>query len=572
MAFRRIRSQIILSFCVLMVAGGLVTTARVYSSLSESLRASAAERAAVVAELLAGQLEPLVRAGDWERAQLLIDAESDHNAFVVLESGGRVLVGSTHRGLVPPVLGRNGPAEVEFEGEAIASAPASLKGDQRGMVHVGVSLAPVYATTKSVVRDVFSSTLGAMLAGIAGIFLLAGLITRPIRSLMEAASSMGQGDLSAKARVSGRNELASLAVSFNTMAQQIRDRVKASEELRDYFEGILDHLTKSVLVCDRRAGTVAYANASARTALGVAPGDPLSRFFGHGQPLGNLPEAGGFSSTLRTSTGKTLAISGARLGTSGDSVVVSVNDVTELTQLSDRLQRAERLAAAGEVASGIVHAVNNPLDGVRRAVDLASRHAEEPARVKDLLELAREGTDRIAAVTRSLLSFARADEAGARAEVDARDLVAAAVDLVSLRAEEAGVTIRRSSDGPTPNVLVSAAAITDVLVNLLSNALDVAPRGSEVRVVVSAPEPSWVEIRVEDTGPGVPEGLRQRVFEPFFTTKDAQHGTGLGLSMARRIVEAAGGTIQVRSPERTGAVFAVRVPAGVGLAHAESAA
>lgn len=569
MAFRQVRSKIILSFCVLMVVGGLVTTLVVRYSLRVSLQAAAVERAHVVAELLAEQIAAPVAAGDWDKAKLLIDTEADHNAFVVLETPDRVLSGAARRHLlpahVPAVAGRRGPSVVEHEGVPAVSVPAPLPDGIAGVLHVGVSLGPSEEIERTVVREVLAITLGAMLVGIAGIVFLSGLITRPIAGLTRAARSMGAGDLEAEAPVAGRDEIAELAGSFNVMAQQIRERIAASEDLRDYYERILDHLTKGVLVYE--GGVIEYANRSAGATLGARAGQPVSKLFGPGAPLGELPDLASTTSgevwraTRATDDGRTLALAAARLGSHGRAVVVSVNDVSELSRLAERLRRTERIAAAGEVAAGIVHAINNPLDGVHRALELAKRRPEDPRRMESLLELALEGTDRIAQITRSLLSFARADETGSGVEVAATDVLRSAVELVALRAEQSSVSLETETDVDVPKIRVEPRALTDVLVNLLSNALDVAPRGSEVIGQVRRGKSGGVEISVLDRGPGVPVELRQRIFEPFFTTKDTQHGTGLGLSMARRIVESLGGQIEAREREGGGSCFAVWLPA-----------
>jgi two-component system, NtrC family, sensor histidine kinase KinB len=562
MRFRRLRTTIIVCFCLLMVVGGTVTTLIVRYSLSRSLMAAARERGHAVAEIMAHQLAEPVRARDWATAQLLVDTESDHNAFVVLEApGGRVL-GSMPGGRAiseeaRAVVGRVEPSVIALEEGSALDVPARIQDGRLGTVHVGVSLEPVAETTRAVVTDVLATTLMAMLVGVAGIFLLSGLITRPIGELMHAARRMGEGDLDARAGVTGKDELAALAVSFNDMATELKARIAASEQLRLYFERILDHLAKSVLVLSAD-GRVDYANAAARETFGAREGQDGAALFGEDRPLGALCDpselAGGrtVQRTRETAEGRAYAISvGSLLEHDGkQSLVISVADVTDIKQLADRLRRAERTAVAGEIASGIVHAINNPLDGLRRGLELAQKHKQDEKRLEQLLTFAQEGTDRIAQITRSLLSFARADEIGSPLTVTPRAILEEAAQLVSLRAEQSGVTIRIQVDPAAPPISVDPHAMIDVVVNLLMNGLDVSPRGSEIVASARPSRAGGTELRVVDGGTGIPEELRTRIFEPFFTTKDAEHGTGLGLSMARRIVESAGGEISSRA--RTG--------------------
>jgi signal transduction histidine kinase/HAMP domain-containing protein len=572
MRFRRLRTTIIVCFCLLMIVGGTVTTLIVRYSLSRSLMDAARDRGHAVAEIMAHQLAEPVAAGDWTTAQLLVDTESDHNAFVVLEAPeGRVL-GSMPGGRMiseqaSSVVGRTAPSIVDLGESEALNVPAKIRGGKLGTVHVGVSLAPVAETTQIVVREVLATTAMAMLIGVGGIFFLSGLITRPMSDLMRAARRMGEGDLDTRASVTGNDELAALALSFNDMATELKARIAASEQLRQYFERILDHLTKSVLVVSPE-GRVEYANAAARATFGAREGQDTAELFGEARPLGALcdpSELAGQRTVQRTrdtADGHTYAISVGSLShrDGKKSMVVSVADVTDLKRLSDRLRRAERTAIAGEIASGIVHAINNPLDGLRRGLELARRHKQDEKRLDQLLTYAQEGTDRIAQVTRSLLSFARADEIGSPLSVAPHAILEEAAQVVSLRAEQIGVRVRIEIDPATPSIQVDPHAMVDVVVNLLMNGLDVSPRGSEIVASARPAADGGTELRVADGGAGIPEELRARIFEPFFTTKDAEHGTGLGLSMARRIVESAGGEISSQAGNAGGGELVIWLP------------
>jgi signal transduction histidine kinase/HAMP domain-containing protein len=586
MRFRRLRTTIIVCFCLLMVVGGTVTTLIVRYSLSRSLMDAARDRGHAVAEIMAHQLAAPVAAGDWVTAQLLVDTESDHNAFVVLELPGDRILGSMPGGRTisdqaRAVVGRTSPSVVDLGNEEALDVPAKIRGGTLGTVHVGVSLEPVAETTRIVVREVLATTAMAMLIGVAGIFFLSGLITRPISDLMRAARRMGEGDLDARAGVTGNDELAALAVSFNDMATDLKARIAASEQLRLYFERILDHLSKAVLVLSED-GRVEYANAAARATFGAREGQESATLFGEDRPFGALCDPSELvgqrtvQRTRDTADGHTYAISMGLLTQEAGkkSLVISVADVTDMKRLSDRLRRAERTAIAGEIASGIVHAINNPLDGLRRGLELAKKHKHEAERLDQLLTYAQEGTDRIAQVTRSLLSFARADEIGSPLTVAPLAILEEAAQLVSLRAEQTGVGVRIEVDPMTPPIQVDPHAMVDVVVNLLMNALDVSPRGSEIVASASPGSDGGTELRVTDGGTGIPDELRTRIFEPFFTTKDAGHGTGLGLSMARRIVESAGGEISSRTAAGGGAELVIWLPTSspmpAGLARREA--
>jgi signal transduction histidine kinase len=127
-----------------------------------------------------------------------------------------------------------------------------------------------------------------------------------------------------------------------------------------------------------------------------------------------------------------------------------------------------------------------------------------------------------------------------------------------------GLRLEHVAEAGLPPVIANEKAVESVLLNLLLNAADATPAGGTVRVRVRQPAASTtVEVVVEDSGPGIPDDLRQRIFEPFFTTKGDGQGTGLGLTVCRSIVERLDGKIGVQGSELGGAAFVVQFPVQV---------
>jgi two-component system NtrC family sensor kinase len=366
--------------------------------------------------------------------------------------------------------------------------------------------------------------------------------------------------------VTGSDEVADLAQTFNRMAAQIRERIAESESLRAYVERVLDQMEASILVIsgDHR---LEYANRVALDRYGPLNGGCCEDSMKDHRPCEACP----VSEVLETGTvvvrtfeapsGRTYELKWVPiLGRNRKPAVVErALDVTERVAFQERFQRAHRLAVAGEVAAGVVHSVNNPLDGVRRALDLAQAAPENADRVSRMLSLAKEGTDRIAHITRTLLGFARGDEARNRVPVQVDALIEAAVNLSHLRAESKGLEIVVDTDPDLPAVWLDPQAMEQVLVNLLLNAVDACESGGVAHVQARA-RAGLLEISVTDTGPGIPAASVRRVFEPFFTTKDASRGTGLGLPVARRIVEAHGGQLILDPGMERGTRFVIQIP------------
>ncbi|MDE2491418.1 MAG: hypothetical protein KGM24_11250 [Elusimicrobia bacterium] len=232
----------------------------------------------------------------------------------------------------------------------------------------------------------------------------------------------------------------------------------------------------------------------------------------------------------------------------------------ELQASQSRLLHSEKLNAAGRMAAGIAHEINSPLTCILGSaqVVLTDRESRLSAQSRADLETIMCQARRCGDITRSLLEFVHRREPR-REIVELRPLIEASADEVRRRAP-AGIEI-------VVEVPERLAALSDpihlrqVLANLLRNAAQAMESCAVRRATVRAGvEGGAAVIRVEDTGPGLPEGPRERLFEPFFTTKALGKGTGLGLYLCRMLIERSGGRIAADDRARGGAVFTVELP------------
>mgnify|MGYP001494666214 CR=1 FL=1 len=235
-----------------------------------------------------------------------------------------------------------------------------------------------------------------------------------------------------------------------------------------------------------------------------------------------------------------------------------------------RLAQSEKLAALGQLAAAIAHEVRNALGIIRSAAQgLNEGLPAGDADAQRACSFITAEIDRLGSVVSSLLSFARPPRLAPRAVA-----VAALFDQALLLArqdlEAKDIRVVRAGDASLPEVRADSDLIVQVLIGLLANAADVVPRGGEVRLGAHATGAGLVELDVADSGPGVPEELRGRVFEPFFTTRDK--GTGLGLAVARQIVEAHEGRIEVAERPGGGALFRISLPEASGAERLEAVA
>lgn len=239
------------------------------------------------------------------------------------------------------------------------------------------------------------------------------------------------------------------------------------------------------------------------------------------------------------------------------------------TRIDTDLRRLDRLAAVGRLAAETAHEVRNALTAVKTLLQLLPTRGDDPELRGPFLALASEEVDRTERLLDALLAQARGDSgdaaAGARAPCDPASALQGVAQLVTRRASEHGVHLAVDIAPDLPVAAIGADALRQVLLNLALNALEANAAGGDVRLAarrvdLGGEAGTAIELSVEDRGPGVPPALRSRVFEPWYST-DAERPGGLGLAIARDLVEAAQGTIAIDDRPGGGARIRVRIPA-----------
>jgi signal transduction histidine kinase len=230
-------------------------------------------------------------------------------------------------------------------------------------------------------------------------------------------------------------------------------------------------------------------------------------------------------------------------------------------RVGQQLLQASKMGAVGELAAAVAHQVNNPLTGILGFAELLLTElpADDPRH--DEVAIIKDEAVRARTIVRALLEFAR-PRPPQRIPASLNDLARSTLKLVRVRAHEADVAIV-ADYGEVPCLELDPDAVKQVLLNLFNNAIDAMPAGGTLSV--SAEQVGdRVRVVVGDTGIGMDEETRRHIFTPFFSTRAANvDGTGLGLSLSRRIVESHGGTIEVESALGEGAVFTVWLPASL---------
>ncbi|MCE7874151.1 GAF domain-containing protein, partial [bacterium CPR1] len=247
---------------------------------------------------------------------------------------------------------------------------------------------------------------------------------------------------------------------------------------------------------------------------------------------------------------------------------LALDNARHFQDLSDALRRVQesevqlvqssKLAAVGQLAAGVAHELNTPLNSILLAAETASELVESsPERARKHLELTVRSGLRARDIVAKLLYYAR-DAREGKVEADLNQVVRDTLELHGHQLRLSGLEVECEL-AELPRISMCPNEIQQVLVNLLLNARDVLPAGGKVWVRTRRQD-SWLELEVEDSGPGVPKEAAEKIFDPFFTTKPIGQGTGLGLSVSRQILERHGGTLRLEESRR-GARFVLALPA-----------
>ena len=426
----------------------------------------------------------------------------------------------------------------------------------------------------------FLTTLGIaaalVLAGFLFALVLAHRIVRPLSLLRTTAARIADGDLDATAQIAAQDEVGQLAGDFNRMAERIR-AVRRSDLgqlliAQQTTEAAIDSLYDPVIVTDAQ-GAVTRLNPAAEEVFGPTTahaGRPIEAIAGGNQLAlavaealrSQRPVAGeGITSVLP------LAVDGAerafRLRTTpmhdGEGrllgAVSLLEDVTHLREV-DRM-KSEFIATAS-------HELRTPLTSVQMNILLLLEEAGAlSGSQRDLLESCRRECARLERLTHDLLDLSRI-EAGQHAPqllpIALGDVVASAVEAVRPRAARKNIALAIQSAPTLPRAMVDRLQIERVLINLLNNALRATPSGGAVRVTVQAQE-SGLSVAIADTGHGIPAEYLPHIFDQFVQVPGGTPGgAGLGLAIAKRIVDAHRGHLTVQSEPGRGTTFTFTVP------------
>ncbi len=372
-----------------------------------------------------------------------------------------------------------------------------------------------------------------------------------------------------------------------SLAREVEKRTAESEAQKRFIEAIVDSLPLSLYAIDREYRVVAWNRNRELGELGMPrgsvlgknvfnvltrqPRDVLQEEFARVFESGEIERIDQETPTARGDL-RHWVISKIPMwadNTGRVSHVITVGEeVTDRVEANRAVARAEKLAAVGRLAAGVVHEINNPLATISACAESLEARVSEGAfdgspaleDLRDYLGLIRSEAFRCKSITMGLLDFSRTRTSD-HVTIDLADVIRSAARLLSHQRRNSAVEFHLDIAGDLARVSGDPGQLQQAIIALAANALDAMSDGGGVLSLIARNDGDKVVVEVSDTGIGIPAENLTKIFEPFFTTKEIGRGTGLGLAVCYGILTEHGGTLNVQSTVGTGTTFTITLSA-----------
>ncbi|MEW6523217.1 MAG: ATP-binding protein [Bacillota bacterium] len=533
--------------------------------------------------LLAGFLERYLagQPDQDELSRLLAEFAQQSGAGIAIlnTSGAVVAMSGESRFRIPDVLLKTEIAQglAGGRGESIRRDPVTgmrllhltlpVRAGARllGAVYLVASLEDVYRTLGDIRMMLLGATgLALAITAILGLF-LARTITGPVVRLTRRARHMAAGDFEEMLDVRSDDEIGQLGRMFNHLALRLRETLHEISSEKRKAEAILNYMADGILAVDGQ-GTVVLANPAAARLLGTTVADitgcPVGTVLG--VPPRDTSGAGDDELTgeIQTTTGRLLKAWYAPVrnerGTA-TGVVIVLHDITEQTQLANMRR---------EFVANVSHELRTPLTTVKSYVEtLLDGALDETETARKFLGVVADETDRMARLVHDLLALSQLDHSRVtweRVPVDLGLVLSGAAERLRTAYQQKEISVTCHYPDSYPLVLGDPDRLEEVVLNLLSNAIEFTPPGGRIELCLGT-DGEEVMASISDTGIGIPKEDLPRIFERFYRVDKARSrqmgGTGLGLAIAREMIEAHGGRIAIESQLGAGTTVRFWLPA-----------
>jgi signal transduction histidine kinase len=466
----------------------------------------------------------------------------------------------------------------------IQQALATPEGEPVLYVRVIVAPALIRNDINPSMAENLTIALICVAAAVAVTLLFSAVAFRPLSRLRHQLDSIAKGEYEPDkaAAKQGTDELSVMASKVNMLGQRLRGAQYEVSDLRGNIDRLLGDLEDAVFIFSRD-GRLVFASGSVEKFLGREradlAGQSLTVVFPPSTTLGLLvAQAAQTGRAIRNRRVPMMQPGEVALGVAvvllsvdtletlpgssgtGSGLLVRLRDPEAERKINRELQTADRLAAISRVSGGVAHEVKNPLNAILLHVEVAkAKLARGDTEVEPQMEIISREILRLDRVVKTFLDFTKPVELNL-STAPLHELMGEIVELARPQADAAKIRINVVEDAEGVSVRVDRDLIKQAVLNVVVNAIEAMPEGGELRFEALASEDT-AEIRVSDTGAGIPLELRDKIFRLYFTTR--KEGSGIGLAMTFRIVQLHDGTIDFTSEPGKGTTFFIRLPIAV---------
>ncbi len=431
-----------------------------------------------------------------------------------------------------------------------------------GIARVALPLTEVNAALAHINRTI------AIVAGIASAtvvlitFLIARIITKPIKTLTQMSKRMAEGELEQKIEVSSSDEIGELAHAFNQMSTRIKKTMHLTEAERDKMLAIMENMADGIVITNDE-GKVSLINPAAEKILELPRDIALGYPFIEVGKDSEMNEV--LSYCLRTGEQQTGVVERVSPRKQYIRVIATPIEGGGILILQDLTELRRLEMVRHDFISNISHELRTPLSSIKVLAETLQGGASDDSGVaREFLDKIDAEVDKLNQLVLELGELSRIESGEVPFDIKpiaTSDVISRAGDRMQAQAERAGLELTVSVSPDLPKVMADEARIEQVLINLLHNAIKFTPPGGKVSLYVEAMGDN-VGVSVADTGVGIPADDLPRIFERFYKVDRARTGTGtgLGLAIAKHIIEAHGGQIWAESVEGKGSAFHFTLP------------
>lgn len=404
--------------------------------------------------------------------------------------------------------------------------------------------------------------------------LIASNITRPIQKLVRFCAVISKGDYKERIKLKRQDEIGKLGSAFNQMLDQLDTSMNELIHMKNFNQDILNNIEKGIITYTAKEEKIS-ANPFAMQLL-----DDFEGYALEGKQTSEVLDDM-ISVTRQTETSQyamyafvdghgrhryldcyTSIMWGEEVSIRG--YICSFNDITERKKLESRMQRLDRLATAGRLASGMAHEIRNPLAGMRASIQVLNKRLKHELEGSNevLFDRLINEIDRIDKLISDLLDYSKRKQYQPK-KVNLSQSVTDTLALLNKAMETRGIRVEQRLNHKNIDILVDPGHLNQILLNVIKNAMD-AVEPSKGRIIIQdayyPDDPKPVEIQIADNGTGITSEAIEQVFDPFFTTKP--DGTGLGLSVVYELVQQNDAEIDIRSTDGEGTRIILRFITG----------